>query len=128
MVDLEQSIAEELGKVEESFMYLGVLKNTPLMEAMQAFENAFQRVIDLYAELWGKNGNEAYPSRDRLFIALGEDYDKIKNLIHGNEALDPIYEGLRQVHECLLKMREDGMSWEEGKERLIGIKEGRKAS
>jgi len=126
VVDLDQTIAEELGKVEESFMYLGVLKNTPLMEAMQAFDNAFQRVVDLYADLWGKNGKEEYPSRDRLFIALGEDYDKIKGLIHGNEALDPIYSGLRHVHDYLLKLRDEGMSWEEGKERLIGINESRK--
>ncbi len=62
MVNLEQSIAEELGRVEESYMYLGVLKNTPLMEAMQSFENAFQRVVDLYAELWSKNGEDDYPS------------------------------------------------------------------
>jgi len=123
VADLEKGIAEELGRVEESYMYLGVLKNTPLMEAMQAFDAAFQNVLALFAELWEKKD---YPPRDRLFVALGEDYDKIKNLIHGNDALDPIYDGLQQVYEYLLQMQERGMPWEEGKQKLIGINENRK--
>ena len=123
MVDIEKGIADELQKVEESYTYLGVLKNAPLLEAMEAFNNAFMKIIDLYARLWS---TEEYLACDKMFVALGEDYDLIKDLIHGNEALQPIYDGLKQVHYYLQQMRDAGMSWEEGKQKLLIINENRR--
>ncbi|HQO77500.1 MAG TPA: hypothetical protein PLG17_03220 [Thermodesulfobacteriota bacterium] len=123
MVDIEKGIADELQKVEESYTYLGVLKNVPLLEAMEAFNNAFMKIIDLYARVWS---TEEYPACDKMFVALGEDYDLIKDLIHGNEALQPIYDGLKQVHYYLQQMRDAGMSWEEGKQKLLIINESRR--
>ena len=86
MEEIEKRIAHLLAQVEESFTYLGVLKNTPLMEAMQAFEKKIENIIGLSEKIWRK---EDFPERDKLFSELGEDYQKILNLIHANDALNP---------------------------------------
>lgn len=123
MADIDKCIAEEFVKIEENYTYLGVLKSSPLMEAMMAFENAFARMVDLLEITWQKQ--EMLP-REQLFVELGEDYSTVKNLNHADDALEPIYDGIRQVYEYMAQFRDSGMSLEEGREKLIAINESRK--
>lgn len=123
MTDIDKCIAEEFVKIEENYTYLGVLKSSPLMEAMMAFENAFVRIVDLLEITWQKQ--EMLP-REKLFVELGEDYPTVKNLNHADDALEPIYDGIRQIYEYMAQFRDAGMSLEEGREKLIAINESRK--
>lgn len=123
MADIDKCIAEEFVKIEENYTYLGVLKSSPLMEAMLAFENAFARIVELLETIWQKQ--EMLP-REQLFVELGEDYSNIKSINHADDALEPIYDGIRQVYQYMAQLRDSGMSLEEGREKLISINEGRK--
>ncbi len=103
-MDTEKNIVGQLIEIEESFTYLGVLKDLPLMDAMQAFEKASTKVIELSERIWEE---QEFPDRRELFTELGEDYDKIEKLLHANDALDPIYNGLKQILRYLEQLRDD---------------------
>ena len=122
MKEIERRIAHQLAQIEESFTYLGVLKNTPLMEAMQAFEKKIGSIIGLSDKIWRQ---EDFPERDKLFADLGEDYQNILNLIHANDALNPIYDGLKQIYDDMAQFRDMGLSLEEAKEKLKEIHQNR---
>ncbi len=123
MSELERKILNHLDKIEESFTYLGVLKDLPLMESMQLFDNAFERFLNLAGRIWD---NKGYLDRKELFDEIGEDYNKIKNLIHANDALSPIYNGFRAVYKYLEQLNDQGATLEEGREKIQAINNSRK--
>ncbi len=111
----EKDIADQLIEIEESYTYLGILKDLPLMDAMQAFEKASAKIIKLSERIWKE---QEFPDRRGLFTELGEDYDEIEKLLHANDALDPIYNGLKQIFRYLEQLRDDGVSLAEAQDRL----------
>jgi len=116
--EIEKRILKKFNDLDESFMYLGILKNLPLPDSSKLFEEKFEEIIELSKDVWK---NRKYPARKELFVKFGEDYENIENLIHANDALDPIYEGLKQVYEDLEQLRDSGVSFEERKEKIKSI-------
>ncbi len=121
-MDTEKNIAAQLKEIEESFTYLGVLKDMPLMDAMQGFENASNKIIELSERTWKE---QKFPDRRGLFSELGENYENIEKLLHANDALNPIYIGLEKIYRYLERLRDAGVSLAEAKERLKAIIESR---
>lgn len=122
-MNTERNIKDQFNQIKESFTYLGVLKDMPLTDAMQAVENVSHKIIKLSERTWKK---QKFPDRKGLFTELGEDYDKIETLLYSNEALSPIYSGFKQIYRYLEQMRDAGVSLAEAKERLKAIIESKK--
>lgn len=116
----EKQIARLLSLIEESYFYLQILKNRPLMEAKESFGTAFKNILDLCEKIW--TDHKDHPSREQLFIEIGEDYNAIKDLLHANDALNPIHDGLQEVFAYMRRFRDAGISAEEARERLQTIK------
>jgi len=116
--EIEKRILKKFNDLDESFMYLGILKNLPLPDSSQLFEEKFEVIIELSEDVWE---SRKYPARKELFVKLGENYENIENLIHANDALDPIYEGVKHVYEDLEQLRDSGVSFEEGKEKIKSV-------
>ena len=72
---IKQQISSGFKELEESFMYLGVLKKLALPEARGFFESKFDGILSLFHQIWE---NQAFPEKDHLFNAIGEDYEKLK--------------------------------------------------
>lgn len=116
--EIEERILKKFNDLGESFMYLGILKKLTLPDAMKVFEEKFELILKLSEDIWK---SRVYPDRERLFVEIGEDYENLKKLTHANEALDPIYDGLKQVYEDLEQLRDSGLGLEEGKEKIKSI-------
>jgi len=116
--EVEQVIKEQFESLDESFMYLGILKNMPLPEAMELFKEKSDRISDISRLSWNK---QEYPDHQKLFEMLGEDYHEIKKILHAGDAIDPIYDKLKTVHEYLTKLRDKSMGYEEVKMKILEL-------
>ena len=124
MDDVQKEIAEQLVQIEESFLYLGVLKKTPLMEAMSLYDDKFEMILALSNKVWGEKA--PYPEREDLFAAVGETYEQIASLLHANDALNPIYDGIKNIYGYFESLRDAGMGREEAVARVAEINNNRK--
>lgn len=122
--EIDESIKKQFSELDENFMYLGVLKNMSLPEATQLFEGKSEEILKLSKLVWEK---EKYPEYNKVFELLGEDYEKITKMLHASDALDPIYENLRIVHENLEEMRDKKIALEKGKEKVTELIKKRKS-
>jgi hypothetical protein len=93
--------------LDDSFMYLGVLKKLSLPESNQFFEEKFFILLKLFERVWE---NEGYPEKEQVFSMAGEDYSTLNRLIHSGDALQPIYEGLKNVYANVERFKTSGMS------------------
>ncbi|MBN1277029.1 MAG: hypothetical protein JXA35_06020 [Deltaproteobacteria bacterium] len=116
--EVEAVIKQQFESLDESFMYLGILKNMPLPEAMQLFKEKSDRISDISRLSWNR---QEYPDHQKLFEMLGEDYQEIKKILHAGDAIDPIYDKLKTVHEYLVKLRDKSMGYEEVKQKILEL-------
>lgn len=116
--EIEDAIKKQFESLDESFMYLGILKNMPLPEAMQLFKEKSDKISDISKLSWNK---QEYPDHQKLFEMLGEDYQEIKKILHAGDAIDPIYDKLKTVHEYLAKLRDNSMGYEEVKQKIMEL-------
>ena len=120
MEEIEKRIAKEIKDLEESFTYMEVLKDTPLMEATQAFRNKAGKLVSMSGRIWK---DAPFPEREALFRELGEDYGKLLKMLHSDDALKPIFDSLKKIYDDLVRLRDMGLSEEEGKKKLVEIGE-----
>jgi hypothetical protein len=120
----EKTITYHFICIEESLTYLGVLKNLPLMEATQVFESKLDKIIEIGLSAM-TGDNREFPAREELFSRLDEDLAEIENLLHANEALDPIYDGMKLIFKEMEQLHDSGMSLEEGRKKLRQLFENR---
>ncbi len=104
--NIKDLICSGLKELDDSFMYLGVLKKQPLPDAMVFFETKIQHVYALLEGVWE---NRAFPGKKQLFSEIGEDYIKLTRLIHSGDAINPIYENLKNVYENVEALRDSGI-------------------
>jgi len=116
--EVEAVIKQQFESLDESFMYLGILKNMPLPEAMQLFKEKSDRISDISRLSWNR---QEYPDHQKLFEMLGEDYQEIKKILHAGDAIDPIYDKLKTVHEYLVKLRDKSIGYEEVKQKILEL-------
>lgn len=94
------------------------------MEAMTIYDDKFDSIMALSNLIWEENA--AYPERDELFAAVGETYDDIANLLHANDALNPIYDGIKVIFEYFQKLHGEGMDKNAAMAQLVEINNNRK--
>ena len=107
---VKQNILSGFKELEESFMYLGVLKKLALPDARRFFESKFDDILKLFHQIWE---NQVYPEKDQLFYSIGEDYQKLNRLIHSGDAINPIYDNLKTVYQNVEHLRDAGFSLQE---------------
>ena len=120
---ISDNISTAFRELDDSFMYLGVLKKLPLPEATKFFEEKFLRILKLFEKVWK---SQAYPEKDTVFSSAGEDFSKLNKLIHSGDAVEPIYEGLKTVYENVEQFRDSGMSQPDAIKMLKEIYQNRK--
>ena len=120
---VSENISLAFKDLDDSFMYLGVLKKLPLPEATRFFEEKFGMILQLFEKVWE---NQAYPEKDIVFSLAGEDFSKLKKLIHSGDAVEPIYEGLKTVYENVEQFRDFGLKQPDAMEALKEIFKTRK--
>lgn len=117
------NISQAFRELDDSFMYLGVLKKLPLPEATRFFEEKFISILKLFEKVWE---NQSYPEKEVVFSLSGEDFSQLKKLIHSGDAVEPIYDGLKTVYENVEQFRDSGMSQPDAMESLKEIFQNRK--
>ena len=120
---LSDNISTAFKELDDSFMYLGVLKKLPLPDATRFFENRFPDILLLFEKVWK---NETYPEKEVVFSIAGEDFSELNKLIHSGDAIQPIYEGLKTVYENVEEFKNSGMSQPDSLETLKDIFASRK--
>ena len=120
MEEIERRIAKEIKELDESFTYMEVLRNKPLMEATQAFRLRAEKLVSMSGRVWK---DAPFPDRESLFRELGEDYEKLLKMLHSDDALKPIYNSLKKIYDDLVQLRDMGLSEKEGKKKLVEIGE-----
>ena len=115
---MKEKIAGNLKTIEESFTYLGVLKNIPLMESMQLFQEKFEKLLKIFESVW-ENG--AFPDVEQLFESLGEDYGELTKLTKIDDVIKPIGDSAKNIFDEMIHLRESGISFEDAREKLITI-------
>ena len=119
----KQNISSGFKELDESFMYLGVLKKMALPDAMRFFEKKFDSLLKFFERIWD---NKAYPDMEKIFGAIDEDYQKLKNLIHSGDAIQPIYDNLKKVYENVEEFRDAGMERQQAMGTLQDLFDNRK--
>lgn len=120
---LKQHITETFKDLDESFMYLGVLKKMSLPDARELLENKKNVVLKLFEKIWE---HQTYPAEERIFMDVGEDYPKLKKLIHSGDAIKPIYDGLKTIYHSVEQFRDKGRSRSDTMATLEGLFNNRK--
>lgn len=110
--EVAASLEKQFTTLKDNFMYLGVLKSLPLPEAMGLFDARWDGIEDLADRAWQRMD---YPVREELFALLSEEYSRIETLVHANDALNPIYNGLERVYDDLQRLRDAGMDADQGR-------------
>ncbi len=105
---LESTLKPLYQDLDESFMYLGVLKKIPLPDAMKLFVERFDAVVSVLASTWESG---FFPEDGALFASLGEDHEQIKTLVHAEDAIGPIRASIRKIHDTISPLRENGAGW-----------------
>jgi hypothetical protein len=103
---IEDEILSGIKELDESFMYLGVLKKLSLPEAMGFFAKKMQHIHVLFGDIWT---NQGFPEKETLFSKIDEDYVKMTRLIHSGDAINPIYNNLKSIYENIETLRSAGM-------------------
>lgn len=102
----KKTISSELKALDESFMYLGVLKKLALPDAMKLLKTRVPLILILLEKIWE---NRKYPEKETLFSDIGEDYPSLSRLIHSGDAVQPIYEHLKTLYACVEEIKETGV-------------------
>jgi hypothetical protein len=103
---IKENISSELKALDESFMYLGVLKKLALPDAMNFLKTRVPLILILLEKIWE---NKKYPEKEALFPEIGEDYPSLSRLIHSGDAVQPIYEHLKRLYACVEEIKETGV-------------------
>ena len=119
----KQMITACFRELDDSFMYLGVLKKLALPDAMAFFEKKFDVILKFLDRIWD---NEPYPDKEQLFCAIGEDYQKLTTLIHSGDAIQPIYDQLKNVYNNTEKFKDLGIGLQQAMEILRELFNNRK--
>jgi hypothetical protein len=123
LVAVCENITHTFKELDDSFMYLGVLKKLSLPESNRFFEEKFFFLLKLFEKVWD---NEAYPEKDQVFSIAGEDYSTLNQLIHSGDATQPIYDGLKNVYSNVEQFRDSGLSLPESIHTLKTLFKNRK--
>ncbi len=118
----EDNIKKAFKELEDSFMYLGVLKKMALPMAMMLLETKYDNTLKIFEKAW--NG-QSFPSHEELFAALDEDYDELAKMTNANDVIHPISDQLKVAFDNLGLLRDSGMSWEEGTEKISELFQNR---
>lgn len=102
-----QNVTRAFRELDDSFMYLGVLKKMSLPESNRFFEEKFSILLKLFEMVWE---NKTYPEKELVFAMAGEDYSILNKLIHAGDATQPIYDGLKSVYGNVEQFKDSGMS------------------
>ncbi|MCP4755676.1 MAG: hypothetical protein GY866_32840, partial [Proteobacteria bacterium] len=112
----EENIKKAFKELEDSFMYLGVLKKMALPMAMMLLESNYDNSLKIFKIAW--NG-QSFPPHEELFSTLNEDYGELTKMANADDVIHPISDQMKVVFENLEQLRDAGMSWEEGKEKIL---------
>jgi hypothetical protein len=123
LVALCEDITQTFKELDDSFMYLGVLKKLSLPESNRFFEEKFFFLLKLFEKVWD---HETYPEKDQVFSMAGEDYSTLNQLIHSGDAIQPIYDGLKAVFSNVEQFRDSGLSLPESISTLKTLFKNRK--
>ena len=120
---VRENIATAFKELDDSFIYLGVLKKLSLPEATRFFEEKFFSLLKLFEKVWD---NETYPEKEQVFSIAGEDFSVLNQLIHSGDAIAPIYEGLKTVYVNVERLRDSGMNRVDSMSTLTSLFQNRK--
>ncbi len=120
--EIEDKIKKAFKELEDSFMYLGVLKKMALPMAMMLLETKYDNTLKIFENAW--NG-QAFPPHGELFAALDEDYEDLARMANADDVIHPISNHMKEVFDNLGSLRDAGLSWEEGKEKITDLFQNR---